>query len=61
MEMNETAPLPDGPATEQAFEERLTQLIHTAHANGVDVEGEWVDRNAHPDMPNWGIEIYEIV
>lgn len=58
--MNDSKSL-DGPETEQAFQEALVELIHAAHANGVDIEGGWADRNEHPELPDWGIEIYELV
>lgn len=58
--MHESTPSNDGPRTEQEFNERLIRLIRDAHANGVDVEGGWMDRTRN-DEPDWGVEIYEVV
>ena len=49
----------NGP-TEDAFAERLRELVNEAHANGVDVEGGWMDRKDSTAEPDWGIEIYEV-
>lgn len=49
-----------GPSTEEAFQRRLVSLIRAAHANGVDVEGGWMDRTRADDRPDWGIEIYRV-
>jgi|GEM_PF-2047748 len=53
-------PGPAGPETEAEFEANLIWLLRTAHANGVDVEGGWMDRKDSIDEPDWGIEIYEV-
>ena len=51
---------PDGPGSEQEFQDALARLIRTVYENGVDVEGGWVDRHSDPEQPDWGIEIYEV-
>jgi hypothetical protein len=48
------------PSTEAEFSDRLVRLIRGAHANGVEVGGAWADRNPDPDIPDWGVEIYEV-
>lgn len=53
-------PRASGPETQAAFESNLIWLIRTAHENGVDVEGGWMDRNGSEQLPDWGIEIYEV-
>lgn len=54
-------PSSNGPTTEEEFQEQLASLIRAAHATGVDVEGGWMDRTESEDLPDWGIEIYEVV
>ena len=49
------------PSTEHEFREHLIALIRTAHENGVDVDGGWMDRNERTDVPDRGIEIYRVV
>ena len=58
--MPDPEPPSDGPTTEEEFQARLVRLIRAARANGVDVEGGWMDRNPRGDEPDWGIEIYEV-
>lgn len=54
-------PSSNGPTTEEEFQEQLVSLIRASHTTGVDVEGGWMDRNGSEDLPDWGIEIYEVV
>lgn len=53
-------PTATGPETEAAFESNLIWLLRTASENGVDVRGGWMDRNESEELPDWGIEIYEV-
>lgn len=42
-----------GPVREavREFRDRLVDLIRDAHANGVDIDGAWADRNPDPEVP----------
>lgn len=58
--MADTLPTEVGPMTDDEFEARLVELLRAARVNGVDIEGDWADRNPDSDAPDWGIEIYRV-
>jgi hypothetical protein len=43
--------------TEEAFHERLHEVVTVAAANGVDVEGAWPVLHEGGDAPDWDLEI----
>lgn len=51
---------PGGPATEAEFRDALIALIRAAAANGVSVDGGWMDRNDRADIDDRGIEIHTL-
>jgi hypothetical protein len=44
-------------SAEEAFAERLRDLLNEAHANGVEIEGGWPVLNEDPDLPDWDVVI----
>ena len=44
-------------SAEDAFAERLRELVNDAHASGVDVEGGWPVLNEDPEHPDWDVVI----
>jgi hypothetical protein len=47
------------PATADEFQRQLTQLLHTAVDNEIDVQGGWTCRSASIDT-DWAIEIIKL-
>lgn len=48
------------PATDEAFQRALSQLIRRAAANGVSVEGGWEHRTTESHVPDRDIEIHRL-
>ena len=45
---------------DDAFAERLRELLAEAHASGVDVRGGWPAVNEDPDLPDWDVVVVEL-
>lgn len=58
--MSTPHPSEDGPTTEREFDDKLGSLLERARRNGVDVEGGWDFRSDRDEIPDWGVEIYEV-
>jgi len=58
--MSETTPRFDGLTSEAEFEQALGNLIASAQADGIDVEGGW-KLDGENDSLDLGIEIYRVV
>lgn len=54
---SQNMPTDESIVTEDAFQQRLRELVTEAAGNGVDVEGSWPVLHDDPDAAEWDIEI----